>query len=244
VPDLAVTRDTGGLVRETWRVYRAHAGVFLALAAVVVFPVELIFGGIGLGELTSGYPHHVPAGLALLDTLLGIALTTPLITAMHVTAVLDLARGDSPSLRRSTQVALDAFPAVLGAMLIYLAGVALGFVLIVPGVYWAVRWYFVTQAVLVDGRRGSGALVRSAELVDGSWWRVVGIAIAFNLLVLPVGFLAGLGIDATARAADSGAVYLAGTAVAETVTFSFLALATTLVYFDLRFRREGKPPTA
>ena len=130
-------------------------------------------------------------------------------------------------------------------MLIYVAGVALGFVLlIVPGIWLAVRWYFVTQAVVVDGRRGSAALERSAELVDGSWWRVVGIGLVFNLMVAPVGYAAGAGIRAGARAADSGAVWLFGTALVQTVTLSFLALATTLVYLDLRLRREGAPPGA
>jgi hypothetical protein len=208
----------------------------------VVFPVQLIFGGFGLGELTGGFDEHVPAGLELLDAVVGIVVTTPLITAMHVTAVRDLARGQTPAIRRSAQVALDAFPALLGAMLIFVAGVALGFVLlIVPGIWLAVRWYFVTQAVVVDGRRGAAALERSAELVDGSWWRVVGIGLVFNLMVAPIGVAAGAGVREGARAADSGAVFLLGTALVQTVTLSFLALATTLVYFDLRLRREGVP---
>ena len=84
--------------------------MFLGLAAVVVFPVQVIFGGFGLGELTGGYDEHVPVGLELLDTVIGIVVTTPLITAMHVTAVLDLARGERPAIRRSAQVALDAVP--------------------------------------------------------------------------------------------------------------------------------------
>jgi hypothetical protein len=241
--DLSVPREAGDLVGQTFALYRRHAGVFMTLAAIVVFPVQLIWGGFGLGELTGGYDEHVPAGLSLLDTAIGILVTTPLITAMHVTAVLDLTRGNAPEVGRSAQVALDVFPAVLGAMLIYILGVALGFVLlIVPGLYWAVRWYFVTQAVVVDGRRGPDALEGSARLVDGQWWRVVGIGLLFNLIVLPLGFAVGVGVRAAAKAADAGALELLGNALFQTLSLSFLALATTLVYFDLRLRREGHGP--
>lgn len=204
-------RGLGELVTQTFELYGRYWRVFLVLAAIVVFPVELIWGGFGLGQLSGGYDEHVPAGLDALDTLIGILLTTPLITAMHVTAVLDLAAGEEPSIRRSAQVALDAFPMLLGAMLIYLAGVALGLVLlIVPGIWLAFRWYFVTQSVVVDGRRGIGALERSASLVDGSWWRVFGIVLVFNLIVVPVGLAAGAGARAAARANDSGTIFLLG----------------------------------
>jgi hypothetical protein len=242
--DFSAPRELGDLVEQTFELYGRHARVFLTLAAIVVLPVQFIWGGFGLGELTGGYDEHVPAGLDLLDTAIGILVTTPLITAMHVTAVLDLTRGDAPSVRRSAQVALDAFPMILGAMLIYVAGVALGLVLlVVPGIYWAVRWYFVTQAVVVEGRRGAGALEESARLVDGSWWRLVGIGVVFNLIVAPLGVAAGIGVRAAARSADAGIVELAGYAVVQTITLSFLALATTLVYLDLRLRREGAAPT-
>jgi hypothetical protein len=203
----------------------------------------VIYTGFGLGQLGGGYREDVPAGLDALSVLVGLLVTTPLITAMSVTAVLDLARGKEPSVRHCTRVALDAFAYVLGAMLIYVAGVALGLtLLIVPGLYLAVRWYFVTQAVVMDARRGLAALERSGELVRGSWWRVVGIGVAFNLLVLPAVVLAGSGIHAAAKATDSGAVYLVAEIVAQTVILSFMALATTLVYFDLRLRRDGPPP--
>jgi hypothetical protein len=38
---------------------------------------------------------------------------------------------------------------------------------ILPGVYLAVRWYFVPQAVVIDGARGPAALTRSGQIVRG-----------------------------------------------------------------------------
>src|SRR2546430_16884987 len=70
---------------------------------------------------------------------------------------------------------LEAFRPVFGALVIAAAGVVLGlFVFILPGIWLFVRWAFVPQAVVLDGRRGVAALQRSAELVTGSWWRGFG----------------------------------------------------------------------
>jgi hypothetical protein len=236
--DLARPRDLGDIVSTTLAVYFRHWRVFLAIATAVVVPIALIVSGMGLGGFTGGYEEDPPAAAGALETVVGVLITTPLITAMHVTAVMDVASGRPPSARRSIQAGLDVFPPLLAAMLLYVLGVFVGFLaLILPGIYLAVRWYFVPQVVVVDGRRGADALRRSSELVTGSWWRVLGIAIVFNLLAAVVALPLGLAADAAAREADVDFLVLIGTIAGQALTLSFLALATALLYFDLRARR-------
>ena len=68
------------------------------------------------------------------------------------------------------------------AILLAAVGVALGLLLLViPGIYLAVRWFFVPQAVVVENARGPAALRRSRELTSGTWWRTFGIILLANL---------------------------------------------------------------
>ena len=117
--------------------------------------------------------------------------------------------------------------------------VILGFAaLILPGIWLFVRWYFAPQAVVVDGRRSLGALERSAELVSGSWWRVLGVLIIATIAVAVPGALIQVPFNAWARSADSSALSLVGQVVASALTAPFEALMLTLLYFDLLARRS------
>jgi hypothetical protein len=89
------------------------------------------------------------------------------------------------------------------------------------------------------------ALKRSAALVRGSWWRVLGIIVVGVLLVSVVaGVLQGILTLIPAALADGNDAVLAlatvvsGT-VAGTLTTPFTAAVFSLVYFDQRVRREG-----
>ncbi len=125
------------------------------------------------------------------------------------------------------------------AVLLGAAGVIGGFFLfVVPGIWLLVRWYFAPQAVVLDGRRGMGALQRSAELVTGMWWRVCGIALLAGISVGIGGRLFELPFEIWAKAADSQAIALVGEIVASVVTAPFQALMLTLLYFDLLARRS------
>jgi len=112
------------------------------------------------------------------------------------------------------------------------------FVFILPGIWLGVRWFFTPQAVVVDGRRSVGALERSAELVRGSWWRVLGLIVFVFFVTAIAGTVIQAPFIALARSADSSALWLAGTTIASVLTSPLEALMLTLLYFDLLARRS------
>ena len=73
----------------------------------------------------------------------------------------------------------------------------------------------------------------------GSWWRVLGVVIVLNVVAGIFGLIIQTPFMAMADAADSGAIALVGTILGNAVTLSFVALAGTLLYFDLRVRAGG-----
>jgi hypothetical protein len=238
--DLDSPKDLGQILGDAFAVWTANLPTFLGVAAGVVFTVDIIMGA-GLGEITGHYQSNPSLSTVVIETTISVLVTTPLITAMLVHAVIDLGAGRAPSIRGAITKGLDVFAPVLGAVLIFVLGVVGGFSLfIVPGIFIYVSWYFVTQAVVIDGARGLAAVARSAQLVRGRWWRVLGVVLVIHVVVgLPENLL-GLGVAGIAKSANSQGVDLAGRMVLEIFAISLEALMGTLLYFDLRARLE--PP--
>jgi hypothetical protein len=237
--DLLRPRDLGGLFRDAFNAYTSHFAAFAAIGAAVVVPVELIVSGLGLGELSGGYPPTGTGAQLGVSIAEGYLLVNPLIIAMVIHALLAVADGRRPRPGAAITSGLEAFRPIFVAVLIGAAGVILGFLaLIIPGIWLGVRWYFAPQAVVVDGRRNVGALERSAELVTGSWWRVFGVVIFAAIAVGIAGTVIAVPFNVWANAADSSAIWLVGQMVASALTAPFEALMLTLLYFDLLARRS------
>lgn len=238
--DLDRGRDLGELLRTTVMLYRRHLGTVLVVTGAIVVTVDLIVGA-GLNEITSGYHADLGRGASAIQVLVSLLVLTPLINATAAQLVLDVSRGHRPQPVAVLQRGLDVFAPALLAVVLYAVAVALGMVLIFPGIYLLVLWYFATQSVAIEGRRGFGALQRSGELVSGGWFRVLGIVLVVTVIgnVIPVLSL-GLAADAAAKAANAQVVALAGTIVIQLFSLSFVAIAAALLFFDLRARRAGR----
>ena len=127
---------------------------------------------------------------------------------------------------------------MFGAVLLAAIGIALGFVaLFLPGVYLLIRWYFVPQAVVIEGARGPAALSRSSEIVQGSWWRTLGRVVLANVAVAIPALLLLAPFNAIASSTDQAVWALVGTILATSVTTPFVALYSTFLYYDLLTRR-------
>jgi hypothetical protein len=107
--------------------------------------------------------------------------------------------------------------------------------LFVPGIYFAAKYFASMAAAIVEGRSTSPAMERSAALTDGSKMRIVGIF----LVTLIVYFLLNMTIVGVAAALTSPAIAALIARAMMAITNPFLFTLVTLVYFDLRIRREG-----
>jgi hypothetical protein len=237
---LARPRDVGDLFRDSIGVYLRHFWTFLALSAVVVVPASLVVSGIGLEELTGSYDSSPSLADATVPTLVSFLVVAPLVTAICIYALRHVAEGRAPRAGESIVAGFEAFAPIFLAVLLMAAGIALGLLLfVIPGVYVAVRWFFVPQAVVLEGARGAEALAASYRTVEGSWWRTFAlvilaqIAIAIPAVVLAAPFMA------IAESTDRAVWALSGSIVAETVTTPFQAIFSTLLWFDLRARGPG-----
>lgn len=226
-----VPRSAFGIIASTLGLYRRYPWLFFALAALVVVPYELIvLAATGAGRLDE---FSRSSGGGFLISVLDIALIGPLISALHVHAVLVVRAGERPQIGAVTRLGLAALPVVAAASIMSFLGIVLGCLLILPGIYLYLRWFVVAQAAAIERESWSDALERSATLVSGNYLHVFGLA----FLVLAIGsgpaFLGGFAFgDSTT------AVSFVAWLVVEVIVSSFTALAAALLYFDLRARRQ------
>jgi hypothetical protein len=234
--DLGRPRDITALFGDSLRAYGRHFATFIAISAAIVVPVKVAIAGIGLEQLTASYDASPPAVDAILPALVTYLVVSPLLTAAVLHALRALASGERPRAGPALVAGVEAFAPVFFAVVLAALGIAAGLVLIVPGIYLLVRWYFVAPVVVVERVGALAALRRSGELVRGHWWRTLGILLLTNLAAALPALVIAVPFDVLAAEAGREAWSLAGSVLAEALIAPFTVLVATLLFYDLRVR--------
>jgi ABC-type multidrug transport system fused ATPase/permease subunit len=224
----------GGILGQAWQLYTRFFTRFFVLAAIVFLIVNLVNAILGSAIGTS-------AGLTVLIAL--ISMVVSLVGIFWLQGALVYAVDDVRDGRIDSSVG-ELFERVrpqLGTLIVagLLAGlgIAVGLVLlIVPGLVLLTWWCLVVPVIVLEGKQTGEAFTRSRELVRGSGWTVFGVVI----------------VTAIASAVASGIIqsifsflgsflrYWIGGSIASAIVGPFMAIALTLVYFELR-QAEGGP---
>jgi len=118
---------------------------------------------------------------------------------------------------------------VLSSLLIaVLIGIPLMFLMLVP------LWFY-PQGIMVEGLGPINAFRRSSNLAHGNRWRVFGIGVTFVLPVAVALLIAVAVLGQPTGAVTDGIVYSLVSAVA----LPWIMIGSTLLYLDLRVRKEG-----
>jgi hypothetical protein len=226
----------GALLTRAWAFYRANARLVLLVTLPVVAFVDLVIGA-GLGELTASVHKKLPSSDIYIELAATEFVTVPLVTAMLARAIVIALRGDAPlRIGRVVEEGLDLFVPAFLAVLLFVSGVLVGSILILPALYLYVSWYFVVQAVAIDGLRGFQAVNTSSSLVRGRWWHSAGMGVGFWIVVAIPALLATGGFEELARGVNSDALVIVGNVLIDTLTLPFVVIGATLYYLDLRAR--------
>lgn len=218
-------RKLGDFISETIRIYRLHPRVFFAIAVVPQLP--------GLVGLT------VPALAAQTAfAIVGFVLAA-IAQGAVIFAVAAVYSGLTPSFATSFQRAIQ-----LGSTLVVCQFLLL--VLLVPAAFLSifligiplflfllVLLAFYPQAVMVEKMGVLASFRRSAALVKGEWWRLFGIGCVY-FLVFAVPLVTAVVLLSGANPVLGGLV----SAFIATLAMPWMFIGATLVYFDLRLRKE------
>ncbi len=245
--------DLGQIVGFAYRVYARNFAVLFGLALLTV-PVRVLQGVIE--DRLDGVAQSLAGLLALPEALVGLIASGAIVFAVH-----EISGGTQPEFMRDLDAAFERIgPLILTTLLAgALAIVAIfaapllavywlfqsdatidgkrnWWLAIVPGllaIYLGVRWVFVPQTVMLEDKRNWAALDRSADLVRGNWWRTLGILFVIGLIQ------AGPIIIASASGVLSPLLSAAIISAAFALVLPFYAAAQTLLYYDLKSRKDA-----
>lgn len=125
----------------------------------------------------------------------------------------------------------------------------IGALALVVGFFWiGIRTLLIAPVLVLEESRFWPAFKRSWLLTRGSFWRVLGIylltqvivSVVTSVVAVPITFVAMFLMFGSETAGPLPMIILAlGNVLTYTITTSFAAAVTALLYIDLRIRREG-----
>ena len=226
--------DTAGAFDRMFSLYRSQFGVLIGAAVGVFVPIAILSGILAATDAVALVP------VVLVLALVGEALYIGTV----VEAVADMRDGRRDfSVGQLLRAAGPFVAPLVGGGVLYGIGVAIGLILlIVPGLVFLTWFGLFAPAIVVERRRVFDSFTRSRDLVRGNGWQVFGvIVVAFLIQAVIQNLFQRVG----AGASDSWVVAAVFSAVGQIVTAPVMALAVSVVYFELRDLEEpAQPPAA
>jgi len=233
--DLRRPRDLTQIIDTALRLYRRNFGEFVAIAAVTL-PIDVISAGVSFAIANTVVATVV---MVLLDIpSFAIAIVAGAAVARSIA---DTGEGLAPDFYRAYREVLPRLRDLLLAT-VRVFGIVLLLSVTIIGIpfaaYFAIRWAFFSQAIVIDGRSAKEAPEASARIVEGFWWRTFGILLVIGLLAAIPTFLVSAVFAPAAPVAGNLA-----SAVVAVVVLPFSAAAATLLFFDLSSRERERVST-
>jgi hypothetical protein len=255
----------GEILDVAIKLYRRNAWTLIRIVLVIVVPVTIVANLIQVSatpnELT---PHFGVTGFTgsndttvtahqavtlVVGVLVALALTwigSLVATGATFKALAESFLGEQPEWKASLGFAARRIHSLVWISLLGGFFTLLGFVLvIVPGIYLAIAFTVAVPALLSEGLRGSKALGRSRRLIKGRWWPTLALVVLGAVLTGVVNSaLVALAVGVAAEGANANTVLgftvsTTATIIAKALTTPFTAAYVTVLYFDLRVRREA-----
>ncbi len=198
---------------RTKAVIAGRLGILLSLALVFLFAPTVVQASVDAMAETHGQPGSGTAILSLMVSLLA-TVGTLAITAVATDPNVDRPRAAALGIQRLGPAIGIVLLLTLAALLIVMPGVllivaagldvtraqlgqaqanlnlgmaaaaGLYFILFFALMFWVTARFVPLLAVIVNERRGLGAIRRSFELTRGSTWKLIGVLILFGIVCL------------------------------------------------------------
>ena len=172
--------------QNAWKAFKLYPRVF-------IFSMLILFGSWVILEVAVVSLHRLGFVVWLVLHLAFFVFFSGLMAGLHRLA-LETVNGKVPELANLTAL-LGRGPAFLLAFCIYSAAVIAGLVLlIVPGIYVAVKYAFFGQVLATTATTAPQALRDAAVIADGRWWTLFSLLLMAMLLNLAGAAFLGVGL--------------------------------------------------
>jgi uncharacterized membrane protein len=176
------------IIRQSWQSFVTHWGVMLgAIGVMLVLNIAFSFATEQVGEKSIG---------AVVITLFSIAVSIVVQLGLY-RMWLDMVRGKEARIEQMFTEYQAAFR-YIGATIIYMVIVAIGFILlIVPGVIFAIKYGYYGYAIVDRNLGVRDSLKLSAKITEGAKWQILGLWVLMVCLIIISIIPLGLGLIVT-----------------------------------------------
>ncbi len=245
--------DLGDILDQTFQVFKKGYKTLLAVSVLGVIPqifwaiLTVVFVSMEQGGDVS------PAVVVLMLILIIPTIVTYIaMEGALVKAINEVFMGRETRIGEAYRFGFKKVWPLLVTSVLYGLAITFGFIfLIIPGILFSIWFSLYRQVVVIEDIGYVRALTRSWNLVKGNWWRTLGITILISVLMVvlmgilafPVGLIFGVaGTFMGGGNIDEATIQLLSSLAQ--IPFSILAMpffyiTITLLYFDLRIRKEG-----
>lgn len=230
-------RSPSEIVDAAFQLLRRDYLKFVTLMAIAYIPWLIVLTAL---RRTFGYD---PTGATPPDlTLLMLSLGGSMIWYSVVNAALIVAASDSylgrdVDVGRALREVLPRFwPVLVSAMAKWLAVMFGTMLLIVPGFYFYAKYFAVPATVVIEKLGAMAGLRRAGELSKGEKGKILKTMLLAFAIIIVFSFVTGV----LAAVFPSNPMLVEAASIVVTILiYPLVALTETLLYYDLRMRREG-----
>jgi len=245
--------SVGEILDASFKVVRQSFGTLAVCVLVVALPLNILStlvrastsdNAFNLDTATNNVSTGTAAAGQLIVGILSLVLTT-LAAGACFRAVSSTYLGEKATVGESLSFAATKILPLIWISILFSLGLIPAFIaLFFPGVWLFVAWSVSFPALLSEDVRGSKALGRSFRLVRGRWWPTFGALVVMYLIVFVISAILGVLLGAAFVASlDNEAVAAVLTTIINTlsslITLPLFAAVLTIIYYDLRVRKEG-----
>jgi hypothetical protein len=252
--------SVGDILDRGLKLLLARLPTFYLINLIVLSPALLVQLALPTLFLESAEPSPEVA-LGILGGTLVVVVLLVVLAAIGSAAVLYVISQeivDNPvTIGNALAFALRRFGSLFVVSLLYGLVVSIGILClcVVPGLLFGVWFAFAAQVVVVEGLGPLAAFERSRALTAGFRWRVFGVFLLLVLIqvlsvvinqglefVLPAYEqvpVAGFGTRPVLKSYPNHVIHLVVNFLVSTLVQTYYSICLTLLYFDLRIRKEG-----
>lgn len=235
--------ETTQILDQSFRIYRIYFLRLITIAAVILIPCELI--KFFLEHVWKQESLGLTVSVTFIGTLISVVGQQLMITTL-IAAVSNHYLNRPILLADSLRTALPKIVTVILASISTGLIIGLGFLLlIVPGIIFALLFYLIAPVIVIENTGPIKAMERSKELVEGYMRKVFCVA----LLLFIIGLLtSGAGMVLVRYTVGTPTIQSPPTVhfvnllvmlTAQIIIAPLSAIASILLYYDLRIRKEG-----
>jgi len=224
-------RSATEIVDAALQVFRRDPVQFILATAAVYVPwlvVRLVFDLGGSPTLPTPQQAVLTIAAAVVVYALVGGVVSVIASDVYLGAPADAMRGLAVALAR-------AVPLLVTGVVTMLFTILGAIFFLLPALYPIARYFAVQQAVVLENAGVGAALARSSQLSLGVKRHVLGTLLLVLLITTAISFGAGLLLGFIQSRVVTNVVLTA----VHIVIYPFFGIAETLLYYDIRIRKEG-----